>query len=612
MICKPEMRAAPKPLLLLAVAALALSAPGLAMPESAEGSFKAAKAALDRGDGIAAEAELERAASAGANRTELAASMGEALLAQGEFDEARKWLGPGQFAKDDMAYGWRMLALLERRQGNLPAAGKALDQGLAVSPKDPLLWVEVGRLRYVGGEQLQAIEAAERALTLDPENVRALELRAQLLRDSTGPIAALPVYEKALGLAPKDLDLLGGYAAALGEAGRSAEMLTVTRRMLAQNAASWQAFFLQAVLAARGGNNDLARAMLGRLGNRQDRIPAALLLGGTLELEAGNANVAAAKLGALVDRQPANRAARLLLARALYESGDHNQLFARFGAEADRADASPYLLGLLGRALEDRGDRQGAAQLLDRAAGANDQPLRPIFAPPAGELAAGFAADPASAGWAAPYARALLANDNLAGASSVAQRFLDLRPGSADALGLAGDMALARGAAQQALDLFVSSAKVRFPAQMLPRIAGAYERMGQGGAVQPLIAQYLAAFPRSRIALRMAANQAALAGDWAGARAILENLVQRGGGGDWRLLCDLSLAQLRSGDAKAASINARQAWLLQPASALTNQAYGMALAEAGGETGQTRQLLEAAQRIGGDNPLLAEARKKLK
>lgn len=606
------MRFAPKLTLLLAAAAMVLGAPGLAMPEGAEANFKAARTALARGDGIAAEAELQRAAKAGASRTDLAAAMGEALIAQGEWAEARGWLGPGQFAKGQEGYGWRMLALLERLQGNLAAAGKALDQGLAGSPKDPLLWVEVGRLRYSGGEQLQAIDAAERALAADPENVRALELRAQLLRDAAGPLAALPLYEQALRLAPKDLDLLGGYAAALGEAGRGADMLKVTRQMLAQDATSRQAFFLQAVLAARAGNVALGRAMLGRVGDKLEGMPAALLLAGALELEAGNANVAADKLAELVNRQPANRPARLLLARALYESGDHNQLFARFGAEADRGDASPYLLGLLGRALEDRGERLGAAQLLDRAAAANDQALRPIFAPPAAELAVGYSANPVAPGWAMPYARALLAANNLAGASNVAQRFVDLHPGSADALGLAADTALARGAALQALDLYTRSAKVRFPAQMLPRIAAAYERMGQGGAVQPLAAQYLAAFPRSRIALRIAANQAALAGDWAGAQAILENLVQRGGSADWRLLCDLSLAQLRSGDATAASDSARQAWLAQPASALTNQAYGMALAEAGSDAGQARQLIEAAQRIGGDNPLLAEARKKLK
>ncbi len=607
------MRVALKPSLVLAVAALALAAPGLAIPDGAQENFKSAKSALARGDGIAAEAELQRAAKAGASRVDLAAAMGEALIAQGDLKKAREWLGPGQFAKGDQAYGWRMLALLERLQGNLPAAGKALDRGLAEAPKDPLLWIEVGRLRYVGGEHLQAIDASERALAVGPENPRALEFRAQLLRDSAGPVAALAIYERALEIAPKDIDLLGGYAAALGEAGRAQDMLAVTRRMLAQDARNPQAFFLQAVLAARTGNVELGRAMLNRIKGRMDGIPAALLLAGALELQAGNANAAVAKLASLVDRQPANRAAQLLLARALYEAGDYGQLFGRYGALSQRDGDSPYLLTLLGRALEERGDRLQAAWFLDRAAAAPDPVLRPIgvpFAP--GELAGRWAANPAASGFAAPYVRSLLGANDLAGAGRVAGRFLELRPGSAEALGLAGDVELAQGAAQQALGHYMLSTRVRFPAQMLPRIAGAYQRLGQGGAVQPLLAQYLVAFPRSRTALRMAASQASLAGDWSEARALLENLVLHGGARDWRLLCDLSFAQLRGGDAKAASDSARRAWLLQPASALTNQAYGMALAEAGKDAGQARQLLDAARRIGGDNPLLVEARKKLK
>ena len=597
--------------LLLGLAALVLAVPVQAMPDSANGHFRSAIAALARGDGIGAETELRLAATSGASRSELAAAMGEALIIQGELDKARDWLGPGQFAKHEQAYGWRMLALLERLQGHLPAAGQALDRGLAAAPRDPLLWVEVGRLRYVGGEQLQAVDAANRALDVDPENVRALEFRAQLLRDAAGPIAALPLYEKALSIAPKDLDLLGGYAASLGEAGRVADMLKVTRQMLALDAGNPQAFFLQAVLAARAGNVELARAMLGRIGDGTDQAPAALLLDGALELDADNANSAIANLAPLADRQNANRPAQLLLARALYEAGDTNQLFIRFGGAAQHSDASPYLLTLLARALEDRGDRMGAAQLLDRAAASPDQTLQPLASAAPGELAASWLANPAEARLVAPYVRAQMAAGNLAEAGNAAQRLLALKPGSADALGLIGDVELAQGAAQSALDHYRLSASVRFPAQMLPRIAEAYVRQGQGWAMQPMLSQYLSMYPRSRIAQRMTAGQAALAGDWGMARVLLENLVERGGGYDWRLLADLSFAQLRSGDPKAASSSAERAWRLQPASALACQAYGMALAEAG-DSGMARQLLEQARRIGGDNPLLVEARKKLK
>lgn len=591
---------------------LAIAGPLAAMPEAAQQSFASARSALARGDGIAAEADLRRAGAAGASRIELAATMGEAMIAQGELAKAREWLAPGQFAKGEEAYGWRMLALLERVSGNLPAAGRALDRGLSANPKDAMLWVEIGRLRYVGGEHLQAIEASERALAADPNNVRAIELRAQLVRDSAGPIAALPLFERALAVDPRDMAVLGGYAAALGEAGRAREMLAVTRRMLAQDATSPQAFFLQAVLAARAGKVDLARAMLNRIEDRLDTMPAGLLLSGSLELDAGNANVAVTRLTVLANRQPANRAAQLLLARALYESGDYNQLFARFSGLAQRSDASPYLLNVLARALEERGDRLAAAGLLDRAAQANGQALQPVteLASP-GELAARWSANQASPGTAVPYVRALLAANDLIGADRVTRRFYELRPGSAEALGLIGDAELARGDGARALEHYTLSSKVRFPAQLLPRIAGAFAAQGRAGALQPLLAQYLAAFPRSRIALRMAASQAAIAGDWRTARALLENLLKRGGDRDWRLLCDLSLAQLRDGDAKVAQATAQRAWRLQPASALTNQAWGMALADSGDDKPRARELLNAAHRIGGDNPLLAEALKKL-
>ncbi len=81
------------------LAALLLAAPLGALPDTAKPALRSAHEALDRGDGIAAEAELVRARDAGATRDELAAAMGEALLQQGETVRARQWLADGKFAK---------------------------------------------------------------------------------------------------------------------------------------------------------------------------------------------------------------------------------------------------------------------------------------------------------------------------------------------------------------------------------------------------------------------------------------------------------------------------------------------------------------------------------
>lgn len=595
----------------LLLAALALAAPLAAMPEAADSAFARAKAALQRGDGIAAEAELAKALEAGAERADVAAAIGEAQLIQGQLGKARSWLAAGEFAPAEAAHGWRMLGLLERREGKLGAAAQAYDRALGLTPDDPQLWVDIGRLRYIGGEHLAAIEASERALSAGPDHPRALEFRAELLRDAQGWAEALPHYERALELAPGDLGLLGGYAATLGEAGRLREMLAVTRRMLAISPRHPAPWLLQAVLAARAGDVTLARAMLGRAGAAEDQ-PARLLLEGALELDAGNANIAIGPLDRLVAIQPANHRARLLLARSLFEVGEYGALFDRFGPLAARNDAPPYLLTLLARAHEERGDRAAAAVLLDRAATAAALPIAGIpQGAVRGDLAAAWSASPGDPDTAVPYVRNLLARGDVATADSTAALFLKLRPGSLDALGLAGDLDLVQGRNGAAIERYLLSARIRFPDQLLLRLCEAYARAGRGAEGLALTARYRAAYPGSVLAARLAADYAVHAGDWSQAAVLLESTRASGGNRDARLLADLAFAQLRGGDAKAASLTAERAWRLQPQSAAAAQSWGLALVELGEDPLVARQLLEQARALGGDNPLLAAARRKL-
>ena len=596
---------------LLILATLVLATPLAAMPEAAGDYFTRAKSALQRGDGIAAEADIAKALDAGASRAEVAAAMGEAQLIQSQLGKARTWLGSGEFAPETQAHGWRMLGLLERREGKLAAAAQAYDRAFSLTPDDPQLWVDIGRLRYVGGEHLPAIEAAARALSAAPDHPRALEFQAELLRDGAGWAEALPLYERALAAAPDDLALLGGYAATLGEAGRAREMLSVTRKMLAINPRHPAPWFLQAVLAARAGDTDLARSMLGRAGSLAE-IPAGLLLGGALELEAGNANLAIGLLDRLVFVQSANQRARHLLARALLEAGEYDALFSRFGPLAARDDASPYLMTVLARAYEERGDRIAAAGLLDRAGAAAPLPIAGIpQAAMRGDMAATWNANPDSPGTTVAYVRSLLSTGNVGTADGAAGRFLELRPGSLDALGLAGDLDLVQGRNGAAIERYLLSAKVRFPDLLLLRLCEAYARAGRAGEGRALTARYLAAYPGSVLAARLAADYSAHASDWQHARALLESVRVRGGNRDAQLLSDLAFAQLRAGDAKTAAATAERAWRLQPQSAIAAQAWALALVELDDNKELARQLLGQARALGGDNPLLAEARRRL-
>lgn len=599
----------------LAIVGLGLmqTGPGFAASDKTSALASQAQAALNKGDAIAGEIYLRRAMETGASRTDVAARMGEALMVQGQLPKAREWLGPGQFGRGEEVHGFRMLAKLEHLEGHLAAAGQAYDRALKFTLKDPLLWVDVGRLRYAGGEQLQAVDAAERALAVDPANVRALEFRAQLLREQSGLQAALPWYERALEEAPDDLDLLIGYAETLGELGQVRDMLVVTRKVLELSPNEPRAFYLQAVLAARAGKIDLARRLLNRTGERLSGVPAAMLLEGALELGAGNANRAVEIIDTLVSRQPANLRAQMLLAKALYDARDYRQLIARFGGAARQADAPTYLVALVGRAFEEIGDRAGAAPLLDRAAIAAAPRIMPIaeFYPP-NVLAVGWRNAPGNAGTAVPYIRSLIIAGDLAGAERVSEQFRESRSGSADAQSLAGDVQLALGRGGQALERYSLASRIRFPEGLLQRMVDALASLGRGTEVPALVSSYLGQYPNSRLAARMAANQSAYAGDWERSRLLLENLRNRGASRDFRLLADLSLAQLRTGDTAAAVESGARSYQLQRASPVAAQAYGMALLAAGERLSLARQLLDKARKAGGDNSLLVESRAKLK
>src|SRR3569623_2945584 len=101
----------------------------------------------------------------------------------------------------------------------------------AAAPRAPAQgWVAQARASYRVGDHFGALATARQALARDPSSPLALELGAQLVRDALGPVAALPLFERALERAPDNVELLGEYAATLADAGRHVDALSVARR----------------------------------------------------------------------------------------------------------------------------------------------------------------------------------------------------------------------------------------------------------------------------------------------------------------------------------------------------------------------------------------------
>jgi tetratricopeptide (TPR) repeat protein len=542
---------------------------GEAAPELSP--LDAARAQLARGDPLAARVFLERALEQGTPREDVAALLGEAALVAGDLPTARKWLGPGKFSEDTRAIGFRLLGRLEMAQGNLPGAGAAFDQSYRVEPHSSDLWVDIGRLRYRGGEQVQAIEAADRALTLDPDNGEALQFRGQLARDAEGMEAGAALLAKALERRPDDLELRVEYAATLGDAGRATKALEALRAAGGHAAVTPRGLFVQAVIAARGNDFRLARGLLEKSDLERSGVASAQLLSAIIDLAEENYASAALTLDRLYSRQPDNRRVRDLLAYALLRSGGERELVHRFADAAGGRAASAYLQLLVGRACETLGDRRRAAFFLDLAAldgtGLTVLPSRSPQAAPAASTSLGGVQ-------LRDYVRAAIAGRETAAAVKRARAFAQRFPGSADAQALLGDAEFAQGNKVAARAAYERSSRVRRPWPLALRLAGVQDDPARA---RQMLAHYVRNNPLNGEAAAVLADAVAAQGEWNRAAQLLDHAMVLGQARVPWVLAARSIAALQLDDREDALDYALAAHELQPMNPLAISALLAAL-----------------------------------
>ncbi len=560
------------PLRLLALAG-ALSLIGCEQAATPLPPPERAQAALASGDGFGAELALREMLQNGSPREAVAAAMGEAELLQGQIAEARKWLGKGEFTDATAGRGFLMLGKLEMQVGNLPSAGTAFDRALAFMPDDAELWVYIARLRYRGGEQAQAVDAALRAIELGPDNAEALLLRGQLARDAEGMAAALPFFERALEKQPDNLDILADYSATLAELGRARESLAVARRMVEIDRGYPRAYFLQAVLAARGGEFALSRKLLMRSGDFARDVPAGILLGGVIDIEQGNYASAAQSFDRLNRLQPENRQVRELLARSLSLGGNHRELIHRFDDEARLLSASPYMRVIVARAHEAVGDRDQAVALLDLAAETRDSSL--VAMQPAMDLTVTSRRGVSDGQDALSLVRGRIVNGDRSGALAAAGAFRNRYPGSADAFALLGDARLASRQVGPALQAYDNAARIRRPWPLARRMIAALRSVGRRDDAVALAEAQLAGNPSNGELSSMLARFAYDRGNLNRASALLDQALRHGFSRDPQVLSLRAVVASRQGDPDLAKRYAHRAVSILPQSPAALQALAM-------------------------------------
>jgi tetratricopeptide (TPR) repeat protein len=545
------------------------------VPPEAQALLTEGRAALAAYQGVTAQTKFEQAIARGTPRDELRALIAHAYLLQGRRTEALEMARADRVPLAFAAYAARMRAAA--LGGDRAAAGRELALATQLAPNDSFAWSDTARFRRAGGDAGGALAAAARAVALDPNNVEALILSAALIRDRYGLVAALPWYDRALVVQPNNIDAMLDRAATLGDLGRARDMLDQTRAVLAIAPSHPRAFYLQAVMAARAQDWDLARALLYKIGGQLGDFAALRMLAGSVEIAQGNAEQALVELRPLVDRQPNNLAARRLLAAALRLGGDDQGVVDTLRPFAGRGDADPYILTMVGRAYERLGDRIAAAQFLDRAS----QPLR---------------ATPGPLGWGSgPVARLrLLSVQGKTGeATAYAAQLERHSPGAAWIMVLSGDSLAFQGRWREAADTYQRAADLKFDEATMLRLVEALQRAGNGEGAVAVIDLFRMQHPQSRAAALLASDSALSAKQWGRAGRLLDTLRQQSGNRDATLLNNLAWVRMGQGQPGEAVKLARAAYALTPNSAPVAGSYGW-FASAVGDKMTAVALLEKA------------------
>ena len=561
-------------------------------PGNAQAHLTLARAMIALDDGVGAEAELQRAVDAGYKARQVAHLRAHALLLQGA--EEKAFVEAGKASPENRAYALRIRARALAASGKLPGAFAAMDEAMRIAPRDADVRVDVGRLKLDAGDVLGAIQASEQAIKLDGDNLDALLLRGEMVRSQFGLVAALPWFEAALKRDPNDHDALIEYAATLGDAGRTLDSLAATRHALAIRPGSAQALYLQAVIAARAGNGDLARGLIERAGGGLAQIPAALLLGGALDIEAADYEQAMEKLKPLVANQPMNIVARKLLAIALLRTDSARNAIDLLRPVIARSDADSYSLTLAARGFERIGDRATAAQLLDRAAWPELGNANAFSADDStGVLAAAAAQRPGDPAALVPLIRALIAQGDKAGALARAQDVATRNPGVPAAHLLVGDALMLMNRPADAVAAYRRAADLRFDEPAMLRLIEALDRADQRADAARVLALFLSQNPVNAAALRLSGRWQLAAGDHETAIDTLEQLRARIGDGDAALNADLAMAYAGADEFEAAEEFGEAAYALAPSNPVAADAYGWALYR-GGDAQAAVELLQKA------------------
>ena len=100
-------------------------------------------------------------------------NVARALIEEGEIDRARRFIEKAMNVAPRLVRANFFLAMVEKAEGNYDRALELLLKVTEKYPKDRVVWNQIGRIYFLKREFQEAVEAFQRVLKIDPEDVQA-------------------------------------------------------------------------------------------------------------------------------------------------------------------------------------------------------------------------------------------------------------------------------------------------------------------------------------------------------------------------------------------------------------------------------------------------------
>ncbi len=305
------------------------------------------KTLLRLGDGVGAEAALEKLTGNKEYEAEVKGLMAHALLLRNMPERALALTENPDKQNASLAYWVKAQALLSLDREEEAVA--ALSDGLAATPNDPGLLALRGNYEVDQRNISEARRTAALALKYGPDSLDALLLSGQLALMRQDLPTAKATFGKALELYPASITPLFSVAAVDADLGNTKDAKANLKRILELAPGHPMALFLMAKIAFNDGDIDRAHELTQGAGEALDDVPGAALLRGEIAYLQGNHEQAIERLRKFLVDMPGHVQGTTVLGSALAAVGNDAEAYQLVKPIAQRASATPQLLALAAR-----------------------------------------------------------------------------------------------------------------------------------------------------------------------------------------------------------------------------------------------------------------------